>query len=549
MTRVGPLLIVGIVAFAVVVSSLVVTVDGRTLPSNDGVAHANLSTLAHAALTPLPNPYSTGLAASLVLGQASLTANASGVTATELGRGGWSIAFAPGGALWATDLSNNRVLEYLPPFTDGEAASVVLGQATFTTNAAATSAGGESGPTALAFDAHGDLWVADYSNNRVVEYVPPFTDGMSAGLVIGQTGFTTATSGTTSSTLSGPRGLAFDAKGDLWVADHVNNRVLEFLPPFTTGMSASLVLGQKTFTTLATGTNQSSLQGPDGLAFGPSGELWVSDQVNDRALGFLPPFSDGMPAKVVLGETDFNSTTEAVPYGLYSPRVITLDAFGDVWLADSGVSRVQEYVPGFSINQPQAIVLGQSNFFNMACENGTAGLCGPTGVAVDGQGHVWVLDASNARIVEYVPHAYAWTFSETGLASGTKWSVTVDGSSYSSTAATIVVNVPNGTHSFSIGSVSGYSESPGSGSGAVNASAISTLVAFSPTILGLTPGTFAFLVVDIVLIAGGAAAIILLRRRGRRPASPPPLKPSPPVSSPPSAAPPPGAGGPPGPSS
>ncbi len=481
-------------------------------PLSDGRAPAVASS---PATEPPPNPYSTGLAASLVLGQASFTARGTGFGANQLSFRG-SLAFGPGGALWAADAINNRIVEYLPPFTDDESASVVIGQASFSTN---TSANGTTGlflPTGLAFDAHGDLWVGDTNNDRVLEYVPPFHDGMAASLVLGQAGFTTISPGTTASTLSEPQGLGFDAHGDLWVADSDNNRVLEYVPPFHDGMNASLVLGQKTFTTTAFATNQTSLAFPNDVAVSPSGAVWVSDFEHSRLLEFLPPFSDGMRASDVLGEPSFNTTTELVPYGIYAPDQIAFDGAGDVWLVDGGASRALEYLPGFTINEPQAVVLGQSSFLGHDCATTSTGLCLPTGLAIDGQGDVWVYDAGNDRILEYVPYGYAWTFGETGLSSGTSWTVTVDGTSYSSTTSTIVVKATNGTHAFSVGAVSGYAEAPGSGSVVVNATPTYTSVTFSPTILGLDPGTFAFLMVDVAIAVVGAAAVVLTVRRRRQ---------------------------------
>ena len=39
-------------------------------------------------------------------------------------------------------------------------------------------------------DSSGNLWVVDSGSNRVLEYVPPFSDGMAATLAIGQANFT-----------------------------------------------------------------------------------------------------------------------------------------------------------------------------------------------------------------------------------------------------------------------------------------------------------------------------------------------------------------------
>jgi hypothetical protein len=82
-----------------------------------------------------------------------------------------------------------------------------------------------------------------------LEFVPPFANGMSASLVLGQADFTTSTRATTQSGLSGPEGITFDGGGNLWVADGGNGRTLEFTPPFSSGQNASLVLGVANFTT------------------------------------------------------------------------------------------------------------------------------------------------------------------------------------------------------------------------------------------------------------------------------------------------------------
>ena len=69
-------------------------------------------------------------------------------------------------------------------------ASVVLGQPSFASGVPATSATGEHGPVAVAFDHYGNIWVAESHNNRVIEYAAPFSSGEAASLVLGQPDFT-----------------------------------------------------------------------------------------------------------------------------------------------------------------------------------------------------------------------------------------------------------------------------------------------------------------------------------------------------------------------
>jgi len=130
---------------------------------------------------------------------------------------------------------------------------LVLGQPDFVSNAAATTATGMNAPAGLAFDADGNLWVGEFGNNRVLEFKPPFSNGMAASLVLGQVDFAHGAinqglAAPTDSTSWGAHGLAFDSQGRLILADERNNRTLVFAPPFFNGIPASLVIGQVDFT-------------------------------------------------------------------------------------------------------------------------------------------------------------------------------------------------------------------------------------------------------------------------------------------------------------
>src|SRR5262249_11086738 len=157
-----------------------------------------------------------------------------------------------------------------------------------------------------------DLWVIDRNNQRVLEYLPPFSIGMLATLVIGQTGFTTNSTGLAADKLNNPFGIAFDATGSLYVADSSNNRVLRYIAPFSNGMSANTVFGQMDFVTGTANTSINGLNSPKGVGLDASGNLFVGDTNNNRTLEFIPPFSFGMNASVVLGQSTFNTAAATV---------------------------------------------------------------------------------------------------------------------------------------------------------------------------------------------------------------------------------------------
>jgi hypothetical protein len=473
-----------------------------------------------------PNPYSDGMAASLVLGQASFTSSGTGTTATTLDNP-TAAAFSPSGALWVLDRINNRVLEYLPPFTSGEAASLVLGQATFTSGASGTSAAELDYPTDLAVSSNGTVWVADSDNNRVVGFVPPFHDGMDATVVVGQASFLTTASSRTATGLAFPQGLGFNSSGYLFVADSGNDRVLAYPPPITSGESATLVFGQSGFDTARGGTTATNLSIPVGVAFGPGGELFVGDAANNRVVGYLPPFSDGEAASLYLGQSGPSGGTPGLTAVNFSdPTFVTVDDRGDLWVADSANQRVLEFPPPFVTGEAASVVLGQANFTTSTASTTSQGVEFPLGVVQGPEGALWVVDADNNRVLAFAPSEFPLEFATSGLPYGTSWSVTVAGGTLTSTSGSLVLSEENGSYAFSAAGVGGYVETPGSGTLAVNGTGVTVVLEYTATILGMSPTAFWSLVTGIlaaiVAIDTGLIVVSLLRQRHRRTGGGPP---------------------------
>ncbi len=90
-------------------------------------------------------------------------------------------------------------------------------------------------------------------------------------------------------------------------------------------------------------------------------------------------------------------------------------------------------------------------------------------------------------IVFLPPPTYAVTFTETGLASGTNWSVTFNGVVGSSTTSTISFTVPDNSYLYSVGAVAGYAANPSSGTVTVRGAAVNVAIAFAST----GPATYA----------------------------------------------------------
>lgn len=337
-----------------------------------------------------------------MIGQPDLTSVVAGKapTSTDIGNP-TAVAFDSKGDLWVSDSTNNRVLEYTPPLTTGEAASIVIGQTSLSGTGYSSPAGSLFGPTGLAFDSSGHLWVVDSGDNRILRFNAPFKDGENASLVLGQPTFGGYIGQTTKDGLNSPAYIAFDpaspASGSLWVTDEGNNRVLEYTAPFSTGQKASIVVGQYNFTSSNPGSGNINLFGPQGIQFDSKGNLWVADAANHRIqeYPFYSLIGSGQAASVSLG----TSTTSRVA-GVYA---IAFDGSGNLWVSD-GINGVGEYVapvlPGEGIIQ---VIGGPKSTSTTSTTTATAGsaLRGPQGIAFDSSGNLWVADYNHGRVLEF----------------------------------------------------------------------------------------------------------------------------------------------------
>jgi hypothetical protein len=331
--------------------------------------------------------------------------------------------------LYVADTQNNRVLGFnnVTALVNGTAASVVIGQTIFTSGSStacfgnAPTASNLCEPTSVAVDVQGNLYVADSSNSRVLKFLAPITTGKAASLVIGQPNFMSKQcngGGTaTKATLCAPWGVAVDSGENIYVADHSNNRVLEYLKPAASHPNAAQVIGQLgSFSTSACnegGLSQFSLCGPTGVAVDSMGRLFVADFNNNRVLEYNKPFT--LPeAEVVVGQgaTGANFTAKACNNGgigaatLCHPTDAAIDGGNHLYIADAGNNRILEY-NGSLASVTANVVFGQGGFFitNNANLGGTAPsaatLSLPLWLAVDKAGNLYAADGDNNRVLQY----------------------------------------------------------------------------------------------------------------------------------------------------
>ena len=97
------------------------------------------------------------------------------------------------------------------------------------------------------------------------------------------------------------------------------------------------------------------------------------------------------------------------------------------------------------------------------------------------QGGPLIVNGANLEIsIEFNLVTYAITFTESGLSSGTSWSVTLNNIEKSSTNGTIIFNEPNGTYSYTITTVNrSYAPSPSTGTITVNGNNVNIGITFN----------------------------------------------------------------------
>jgi hypothetical protein len=221
-------------------------------------------------------------------------------------------------------------------FMTGQAARIVIGQVNFTQQDIGTPTQYVLGAASGLAYANNTLFVVDSNHiqatpvqNRVLIYnnvsslVPSPTAEIpqgtrcavcvgnnhngSASLVVGQTDFSGSNPYLTQSGFTNPSAVASDGK-IMVVADTDNNRVLLWKSiPTTNGAPADIVLGQSDFTTLSPATNNKGMRGPQGVWIQGT-RLFVADTDNSRIMVWNTiPTSNNQAADYVLGEPDFNT--------------------------------------------------------------------------------------------------------------------------------------------------------------------------------------------------------------------------------------------------
>jgi len=305
------------------------------------------------------------------------------------------LAVDAAGDLFIADSTNNRIRRV----------DATTGIITTIAGTGAFGFGGDGGlataaefrsPNGLVFDAAGNLFIADSSNNKI-RRVDAATGIITTVAGTGAGGFSGDGGLATAAELNLPRGLAIDAAGNLFIADIFNNRVrrVDAATGLITTMAGTGAGGFSGDGGLATAAE---LDFPEGLAIDAAGNLFIADSANNRI-------------RRVDAATGIITTVAAAE--LNSPKGLAVDAAGDLFIADSTNNRIRrvDTATGFITTVAGTVAGNVAGSFGGDGDLATAAkLNFPQGLAMDAAGNLFISTTTVVRQVTLVSTPDAFPF-------------------------------------------------------------------------------------------------------------------------------------------
>jgi sugar lactone lactonase YvrE len=254
----------------------------------------------------------------------------------------YGIVVAPSGDIYFSDTYNNCVKKISATGTislvAGNSSQGYSGDGSLAVNAQLYH------PFGLALDAAGNIIIADCFNNAVRK-VTAATGIIStiAGTIT--SGFSGDGGPATAALLAGPSAVAFDAAGNLFIADYSNNRIRKI----NTSGTISTYAGNGTGAFGGDGglATAASLWIPTGVGVDAAGNVYIADHNNAR----IRMVNTSGTITTIAGNgsmTDSGDGGPAISAGMSLPEEIAVDPVGNVYIALSGGYRVRKVIAATS---------------------------------------------------------------------------------------------------------------------------------------------------------------------------------------------------------
>ena len=271
----------------------------------------------------------------------------------------------------------------------------------FSGDGGAATAGELNLPQGVALDGAGNLYIADTANNRI-RRVDAFTGEITTVAGTGAQGYAGDGALATLAEFNQPQGIAVDGEGNLYIADTGNN-VVRKINAATGNITTIAGTGAQGYAGDGALATQAKLNLPTALAVDAAGDVYIADAGNNRirlvnaASGLIALYAGN-------GTTVYNGDgLQATQTALSGPRGLSLEPSGDVILSDTGHNLVREVNATTGLMQTLAgNPLQAGGYSGDGGPATSAELNGPTGLAQDDLGNLYIADTLNARVREIV---------------------------------------------------------------------------------------------------------------------------------------------------
>src|SRR5439155_1431400 len=244
----------------------------------------------------------------------------------------------------------------------------------------------------------GNLYIADITNNRIRKVTSGGTISTYAGS--GSSGFSGDGGPATAAQLNVPVGVALDPAGNLYIADQGNSRIRKVTP----GGTISTYAGTDTpgFSGDGGPATAAQLNVPVGVAVDPAGNLYIADSGSSRIRKVGPGGTISTYAGGGGGTPGFlGDGGPATATQLTVPLAVALDPAGNPDIADLALHRTLPVSPGGTISTYAGS--GTPGFLGDGGPATAAQFREPSGVALDPAGNLYIADTYNNRIRKVTP--------------------------------------------------------------------------------------------------------------------------------------------------